>query len=142
MRYSTLPVFLCAVLAAATSLGVQASSPAVPVSAKVAAGLAQVTGATFDRDVLKAKGPVIVFFSAEWSAPSRKLQPVLEELAKALHGRIKIVKLNVDDNAATTTKYEVKGTPTLILFKHGQPVFRHVGFTPRDKLEPWIAGSI
>jgi thioredoxin 1 len=142
MRYSSFSLFVSAVLAAATLLGAQASSPRVEASAKVAAGLAQVTGATFARDVLKAKVPVIVFFSAEWSAPSRMMQPVLEELAKALRAKVNIVKINVDENAATTKEYEVKQTPTLILFKQGQPVSRHVGFTPRDKLEPWIGDSL
>jgi len=101
-----------------------------------------VTDATFDHDVLKASGPVVVDFWAEWCGPCRMISPALEEISKSLNGKVKIVKLNVDENQNTTIKYNVQSIPTLIMFKNGQLASRQVGAAPRQKLEQWITGSV
>jgi thioredoxin 1 len=74
----------------------------------------KVTDATFDQDVLKASGPVVVDFWAEWCGPCRMISPALEEISNSLNGKVKIVKLNVDENPAITTKYGIMSIPTLM----------------------------
>jgi thioredoxin 1 len=102
----------------------------------------KVTDATFDQDVLKAAGPVVVDFWAEWCGPCRMISPALEEISSSLGGKVKIVKLNVDENPATTTKYGIMSIPTLMLFKGGQLASRQVGAAPKQKLEQWITSSV
>jgi len=102
----------------------------------------KVTDATFDQDVLKASGPVVVDFWAEWCGPCRMISPALEEISNSLNGKVKIVKLNVDENPATTTKYGIMSIPTLMLFKNGELTSRQVGAAPKQKLEQWITGSV
>ena len=102
----------------------------------------KVTDATFDQDVLKANGPVVVDFWAEWCGPCRMISPALEEISSSLGGKVKIVKLNVDENPATTTKYGIMSIPTLMLFKDGQLASRQVGAAPKQKLEQWITTAV
>jgi thioredoxin 1 len=102
----------------------------------------KVTDATFDQDVLKASGPVVVDFWAEWCGPCRMISPALEEISNSLNGKVKIVKLNVDENPATTTKYGIMSIPTLMLFKNGELASRQVGAAPKQKLEQWITGAV
>src|ERR1700689_4493230 len=77
------------------------------------------TDATFDQDVLKASEPVVVDFWAEWCGPCRMISPALEEISKSLNGKVKIVKLNVDENPGTAAKSAIMSIPTLMLFKDG-----------------------
>jgi thioredoxin 1 len=100
------------------------------------------TDATFDTDVLKASGPVVVDFWAEWCGPCRMIAPALEEISNALNGKVKIVKLNVDENPGTAAKYGIMSIPTLMLFKDGQLASRQVGAAPKQKLEQWITASV
>jgi thioredoxin 1 len=102
----------------------------------------KVTDATFEKDVLKASGPVVVDFWAEWCAPCRAIAPALEEISKSLAGKVKIVKLNVDENPSTAAKYGIMSIPTLMLFKGGQLASRQIGGVPKQKLEQWISGSV
>jgi thioredoxin 1 len=102
----------------------------------------KVTDATFDKDVLKASGPVVVDFWAEWCGPCRMISPALEEISNSLNGKVKILKLNVDENPATAAKYGVMSIPTLMLFKGGQLASRQVGAAPKQKLEQWITASV
>jgi thioredoxin 1 len=102
----------------------------------------KVTDATFDQDVLKASGPVVVDFWAEWCGPCRMISPALEEISNSLNGKVKVVKLNVDENPATTTKYGIMSIPTLMIFKNGQLASRQVGAAPKQKLEQWITASV
>ena len=100
------------------------------------------TDATFEQDVLKAAGPVVVDFWAEWCGPCRMIAPALEEISKSLDGKVKIVKLNVDENPQTASKYGVMSIPTLMIFKNGEMASRQVGAAPKQKLEQWITGAV
>jgi thioredoxin 1 len=102
----------------------------------------KVTDATFDQAVLKASGPVVVDFWAEWCGPCRMISPALEEISNSLNGKVTILKLNVDENPATAAKYGVMSIPTLMLFKGGQLASRQVGAAPKQKLEQWITGAV
>jgi len=102
----------------------------------------KVTDATFDQAVLKASGPVVVDFWAEWCGPCRMMSPALEEISNSLNGKVTILKLNVDENPATAAKYGVMSIPTLMLFKGGQLASRQVGAAPKQKLEQWITASV
>ena len=79
--------------------------------------ISNITDAGFERDVLQAEGPVLVDYWAEWCGPCKMIAPVLEEIAQEYAGKIKICKLNIDDNKETPPKYAVRGIPTLMLFK-------------------------
>jgi thioredoxin 1 len=97
-----------------------------------------VTDASFDKDVLKSESPVLVDFWAEWCGPCRMIAPALEEIAKELGGKLTIAKVNIDENPTTPTKYNVRGIPTLILFKNGQIAGTKVGALPKSKLVEWV----
>jgi thioredoxin 1 len=104
--------------------------------------LGNVSDATFEADVLKSAEPVVVDFWAEWCGPCRMIAPALEEISGAMNGKVKILKLNVDLNPATATKYGVMSIPTLMIFKGGQLASRQVGAAPKQKLEQWINASV
>src|SRR5713101_7713669 len=93
-----------------------------------------VTDSTFQQDVLQSSEPVLVDFWASWCQPCRMLAFVNEEAATENAGKIKVLKLDVDENQNTAMQYNVSSIPTLILFKQGQPVERVVGFSPKDRL--------
>lgn len=89
----------------------------------------------FRREVLEAEGPVLVDFTAEWCAPCRIITPALEALASEYKGRVKVTRLNVDDNLVTAQEYGIRSMPTLLFFKQGRVVGQIVGAVPRAKLE-------
>ena len=92
------------------------------------------TDANFDEQVKSADVPVLVDFWAEWCGPCKMISPVLEEIAKEQAGKIRIGKLNIDDNLDVTRRYEVMSIPTLILFKDGEPQARLIGAKPKAQL--------
>jgi len=94
-----------------------------------------ITDSNFDRTVLKADKPVLVDFWATWCKPCQMVAPILDELAKEYDGRVNFVKLDVDQNPKTATKYRVMSIPTLLVFKKGQPVSHLVGFRPKNELK-------
>jgi len=105
-------------------------------------GVGKVSDTNFETEVLKSKEPVVVDFWAEWCGPCKMIAPALEEIAGSLGGKVKIVKLNVDENPATAQKYGIMSIPTLMLFKNGELASRQVGAAPRQKLEQWITASV
>jgi thioredoxin len=102
----------------------------------------KVSDANFESEVLKSTGPVVVDFWAEWCGPCRQIAPALEEIAGSLTGKVKIVKLNVDENPQTASKYGVMSIPTLMIFKNGEMASRQVGAAPKQKLEQWITAAV
>ncbi|MGE5504377.1 MAG: thioredoxin TrxA [Actinomycetota bacterium] len=101
-----------------------------------------VTDASFDADVLKATGPVLVDFWAEWCGPCRQIAPALEDLAKEMGDKITVAKVNIDENPATPGKYGVRGIPTLMIFKGGQVAATKIGALPKSKLYEWVQSSL
>jgi thioredoxin 1 len=101
-----------------------------------------VSDSSFDADVLKADGPVVVDFWAEWCGPCKMIAPALEEIAKELGAKVKVVKINIDDNPKTPSQYGVRGIPTLMLFKGGKVASTKVGAAPKGQLQSWIEQSI
>ena len=101
-----------------------------------------VTDQSFDSDVLQSATPVLVDFWAEWCGPCKMIAPALEEISGALGDRLQIVKLNIDENPETPGKYGVRGIPTMLLFKGGQPVATKVGAAPRSNIQQWIEAQL
>jgi thioredoxin 1 len=102
----------------------------------------KVSDQSFEQDVLKSEGPVVVDFWAEWCGPCRQISPALEEIATEMNGKIKVVKMNVDENSSVPSRYGVRGIPTLMLFKGGQVAATQIGAVPKSKLVEWINRSI
>ena len=102
----------------------------------------KVSDATFESEVLKATGPVIVDFWAEWCGPCKMIAPLLEEISTNLDGKVKIVKLNVDEAGKTAEKYGIQSIPTLLMFKNGEISSKQIGFGGKQKLEQWITSSV
>ncbi|MDY0301881.1 MAG: thioredoxin [Trichlorobacter sp.] len=100
------------------------------------------TDANFDREVLQSDIPVLVDFWATWCAPCKAIAPVLDNIADEYLGKVKIGKVNVDDNQSVPVKYSVRGIPTLILFKGGQVVDQVVGAVPKSQLEALLAKAL
>lgn len=101
-----------------------------------------ITDESFEREVLSSDVPVLVDFWAEWCGPCKMLAPVLEEISKDYSGRLKIVKLNIDDNQATPQKFGVRGIPTLMLFKGGELESTKVGALSKSQLTAFINSLI
>jgi len=96
--------------------------------------VSEVSDVTFDQEVLKSTVPVLIDFWAPWCGPCKAIAPVVEELAGTYDGRLKVVKMNVDDNPQTPSKYGVRGIPNLILFKSGGVADQIVGAVPKAHL--------
>ena len=92
------------------------------------------TDANFDEEVLQAETPVLVDFWAEWCGPCRMIGPIVEELADEFEGKIKVGKVNVDQNQGTAAKYGIRSIPTLLLFKGGDLAEQMVGAQPKNKI--------
>lgn len=100
--------------------------------------MADVTDQTFDQDVLKSQTPVMVDFWAPWCAPCRIVGPVVDQLGVDYGEKLKVVKINVDDNTETASKYGVMSIPTLMIFKNGQPAKTLIGAQPRESIKKAI----
>jgi thioredoxin 1 len=102
----------------------------------------KISDASFETDVLKASGPVLVDFWAEWCGPCKMIAPTLEELASNMSGKVTVAKMNIDENPATPKKYGVRGIPTLMVFKDGQVAATKIGALPKNKLIEWVESVI
>jgi thioredoxin 1 len=100
------------------------------------------TDSSFEQEVLKSDTPVLVDFWAEWCGPCKMIGPSLEEIAKDMDGKLKIVKINIDENPMAPTRYGVRSIPTLLLFKNGQVTATKIGAEPKQKLVNWINTAI
>jgi thioredoxin 1 len=96
----------------------------------------------FENEVISATLPVLVDFTAVWCGPCKMLAPIVEQLAQEWEGKIKIVKLDVDENADLAMQYQVMGVPTLILFSNGQPLERMSGYQPKQRIVAKISQHI
>jgi len=104
---------------------------------------ALVSDKTFDEEVLKSTEPVLVDFFAEWCGPCKAMAPALEQVASEQKGKVKVVKIDVDQSPAITTRYGIRAMPTLIVFKDGKVAGQHVGaLVQKRKLEEWLGAQI
>ena len=101
-----------------------------------------VTEDTFESEVLKSETPVLVDYWAEWCGPCRMIAPMLEDLATEYGDRLRIAKMNVDENQATPAKFGIRGIPTLMLFKNGEVVATKVGAVPKAQLNAFLDSNL
>lgn len=101
-----------------------------------------VSDASFDQDVLKASGLVLVDFWAEWCGPCKMIGPALEEIGKEYAGKVTVAKVNIDENPATPTSYGVRSIPTLMLVRDGKVVETKVGALPKSQLKAWVEAAL
>jgi thioredoxin 1 len=104
--------------------------------------ITHVSDASFDADVLKSDTPVLVDFWAEWCGPCKMIAPVLEEVAVSHAGRIKIAKVDVDDNREIAAKYGIRGIPTLMIFKNGELAAQKVGALSKAQLTAFVDSQV
>ena len=102
----------------------------------------KISDSSFEADVLKSEDPVLVDFWAEWCGPCKMIAPALEEIAAEMKGKVKVAKINIDENPSTPSRYGVRGIPTLMLFKGGEVLATQVGANPKGKIVDWIQRSI
>jgi thioredoxin 1 len=98
-------------------------------------GVMEVSDATFDQEVLRSEQPVLVDFWAVWCGPCRAIAPMVDSVATAYSGQIKVTKMNVDENGATPSRYGIRGIPTLLFFKGGKVADQVVGYVPQNVIE-------
>ena len=105
-------------------------------------GIMHVSDNSFEDEVLKAEAPVLVDYWAEWCGPCKMIAPVLEEIAREYAGKIKVAKLNIDENTQTPRKYGIRGIPTLMLFKNGNVEATKVGAVSKSQLAAFLDGNL
>lgn len=104
--------------------------------------IVKVSDATFDAEVLQASGPVLVDYWADWCGPCKMIAPILDEVAKEYEGKLKIAKLNIDENQATPPKYGIRGIPTLMLFVDGDVKATKVGALSKSQLTAFLDSNL
>lgn len=102
----------------------------------------QIKDNEFESEVINSKLPVLIDFWAEWCGPCRMLAPILDQLSEEMNDKIKIVKMNIDENPETPSKFGVRGIPTMLLFKEGKQIATKVGVQPKNALQEWINSSL
>ncbi|WP_127478441.1 thioredoxin TrxA [Sulfurivermis fontis] len=101
-----------------------------------------VTDDTFEREIIKAEGPVLVDYWADWCGPCKMIAPILDEIAEEYSGRLKVAKLNIDENPNTPPKFGIRGIPTLMLFKNGNVEATKVGAVSKSQLTAFIDSNL
>ena len=104
--------------------------------------ITQVTDATFEDEVIGSNLPVVVDFWAEWCGPCKAIAPSLEELSEEMSNKLKVVKINVDENPSTSQAYSIRSIPALMIFKDGEKISEKMGALPKSALESWIKDTI
>jgi thioredoxin 1 len=99
------------------------------------ANISEVSDATFDNEVLKSHQPVLVDFWASWCGPCRAVSPIVEEVAASYEGKLKVMKMNVDENGQTPSQYGIRGIPALLIFKDGKVAEQIVGYVPKATID-------
>ena len=102
----------------------------------------KVTDESFDADVLKASKPVLVDFWAEWCGPCKQIAPALDQISEELADAVTVAKVNIEESPMIPGRYGVRGIPTMLLFKGGQPVAQKVGAAPRSQIQQWLEGNL
>ncbi len=105
-------------------------------------GIVHVTDESFEEEVLKSENPVLVDYWAEWCGPCKVIAPLLQEIAAEYAGRLKVAKINIDENPDTPPKYGIRGIPTLMLFKDGHVEATKVGALSKSQLSAFIDGNL
>jgi thioredoxin 1 len=98
-------------------------------------GVVEVSDATFDQEVLRSETPVLVDFWAVWCGPCKAIAPIVSEIATTYAGKVKVAKMNVDENGATPSRFAIRGIPTLLFFKGGKVADQIVGYVPQNVIE-------
>lgn len=101
-----------------------------------------VTDDSFEKDVLQAQGPVLVDFWAEWCGPCKMIAPSLDEISTEMAGKVKVAKVNIDENPEIAAQYGIRSIPTLMIFKGGEVADMKVGAAPKTALSAWIGGNL
>jgi len=105
-------------------------------------GIVQLNSMNWNNIVLNSDMPVLVDFWAEWCGPCRIVGPIVEQLAQSLEGKVKVFKLNVDQNQEIAMKYNVQSIPSLVLFKNGKEIARTIGLSPKEKYEKFVNNAL
>jgi thioredoxin 1 len=125
-----------------TRFATSSKSPKGAVSAVSNPSIVHTSDATFDKDVLKSDKPVLLDFWAEWCGPCKMIAPILDEIADTYKDKIRIAKLNIDDNPNTPPKFNIRGIPTLILFKNGTVEAQKVGAVTKSQLAAFLDSNL
>ncbi len=102
----------------------------------------EVNAENFEAEVLKSADLVLIDFWAEWCGPCKRIAPTVESIAEKYQGKAKVFKMNVDENQGTPMRYNIRGIPTMLLFKDGQPVAQKVGAAPRSQIQQWLESNL
>ena len=105
-------------------------------------GIVQLNAMNWNNIVLNSDMPVLIDFWAEWCGPCRIVGPIVEQLAQSLEGKVKVFKLNVDQNQEIAMKYNVQSIPSLVLFKNGKEIARTIGLSPKEKYEKFVNNAL